>query len=746
MMQAFSPRNCSNNIAVNDTTATKNGTPHHRRQVSDDSTTSCKPQTKRLRSIPSMAAVASSPFQAVRKVVGKKRALPQQQQHQDGEPFDDPDAALFRDLAEMEATPVDQVTFARIESGLEVLLKAQIVKEQTACESDEDIAALRSEFVVAVREHFRKGFSDTMMTLCECIDSDDEDASSPSHHLDRVIECATEQALDLFVAGQYLMQQMEGTKAFDHLKSLLILAQNCVEFFMEPHMSYSMPTEQELDDDDAKTRVEDAARILTWIHRYLDLVDQYGNGVLLKSSLWPRRIEVLVAVYLRHGVARNVAMLLERSMKLRVEEDIYALQEGHLVSGFAVEVAYIINSQLKTAKEKLPGQYSGKILAACNKALHVAVEQNMMEVGMSWKEMSVERLCSIINDATHLCDQCEERNEVHLEGDDREAGEALCRVLTELALFSSQQLCHRIILDLQEDLILTAIGDEKMWAKLDTQSDVQRTNLTFHDYFDDLERWLPAYFFPKILKHCFDLSIERYTEAFFGNSMAGRLSDADMAAATMRRDYDDFVSFWCQGIPLQYHGAAGFYSKNTIHQRLSLILSFQRLVSPTLQADDVQEEIDTVLVELGIEAGIPSILHLVGLRGKQDATVSLRWHEVLSKVKAVVSLENDGGEQRAPHNYNLPDLRNSLFLPNVQPPQGRQLQKLRTNHSEMESMDICETSELVKSRRVQRVRQKVGQTARGVGRKIKVGQKIRGVRRFVAQKIGAQQTNPIVCD
>lgn len=687
-------------------------------------------------------AVLASPFKAVKNVVGKQKALSQHPEVT----AEDPDAFFFRELAMMEATPVDKVV--HVPSGFEEMLVEQISKEQALERTGGNIAGFRASFIVAVNEYFRSDFTEYMVMLCKDIDSDDDEASSASHHLDRVMECASEQTLDLFITGQYLMQQLEGSKAFETLKDLLLLAQTSVEFLMEPHMSYSMPTELELDnnDDDAKTRMDDATRILRWIHRYLDRVNEYGNGALIRSSLWSRRIEVLVEVYLRYGVVRNVTTMLERSMKLRIEGDVYEMQDGRYVTGYTEDVAWIINNQLNVAKENLPGQYTGKVLATCNEALRVAVEQNTMEVGTKWREMSVERLCANINDASNISDQCEERNKAYLENDDREAGEVLCGELMELALFATEQLCQRVILDLQDENILTSIGDEEVWADPAGPSAVECTNRTFSDYFEDLESWLPAYFFSKVLKHCFDLSMERYIEAFLGNSMSGRIRDAGVTEAAMRRDYDAFVAFWCEGIPLQYHGEAGFYSKRSIHQRLSLILSFQRIVSPKNQADDVQEEIDTVLVELGIECGIPTILHLVGLRGKQEATVSLRWHEVLSKVKAVVSLEDDEEEQKAPHGYSLPDLRNSRFLTNVQPPQGRQLEKLRPNYSESESMDISDTSELVKSRKVQRVRQKVGQTARGVGRKIKAGQRIRGVRRFVANKIRPQEARYVTCD
>ena len=155
-------------------------------------------------------------------------------------------------------------------------------------------------------------------------------------------------------------------------------------------------------------------------------------------------------------------------------------------------------------------------------------------------------------------------------------------------------------------------------------------------------------------------------------------------------------------------------------------------MTPETRAEEVQEEMDCVLVELGVETGMPAILHLVGLRGKQSAPASLRWHETLSKVRAVVTWE--GGEQKATHSYSLPDLRNSSFLPNVQPPQGRALQKWRESHPQAENIDISCTTDLVKGRQVQRVRQKLGQSVRGVGSKIQVGQKIQSVRRILSNR------------
>jgi hypothetical protein len=160
------------------------------------------------------------------------------------------------------------------------------------------------------------------------------------------------------------------------------------------------------------------------------------------------------------------------------------------------------------------------------------------------------------------------------------AGEDLCREAIELALLATKQLCERILLDPKDPTpMLASIGDGASWKDPEAVSEVQRTNSILGSYFEDLEGWIPRYFFATVLKCSFVLSLERYLEAFFCNSLVGMLGASDMAATAMRRDYCDFDSFWNDRVRANFPGVLDVLLPQSV--------MIQRLhTSPALFVDD----------------------------------------------------------------------------------------------------------------------------------------------------------------
>jgi hypothetical protein len=124
------------------------------------------------------------------------------------------------------------------------------------------------------------------------------------------------------------------------------------------------------------------------------------------------------------------------------------------------------------------------------------------------------------------------------------------------------------------------------------------------------------------------------------------------------------------------------------------------IMIPSLKAEDVIHEMDTVLGELG-SSGAPTILHLVGLKKRHTEREDLAWHEALSMIAA-----NGSRQTATTQSFRLPDLRNSKFLPKVQPPRERSLQSLvmsRVKENSDEHMDISSTRVLVNKLSLERM-------------------------------------------
>jgi len=575
----------------------------------------------------------------------------------------------------------------RVPSKFEDLITVQFLRQR----------GVDADFTNDLQEHYQRVFTDCMLQFG---DGDSNNNNKECSVLEMAIQCATEQAKDLVFSAQYLVEEYRDFDRFSVLKELLQKAQMVFEAKVEPHLMYTVATiSTNNDESDDAILARDMAKVADWIDRYFGQVQVLGGTILLPpNTVWKQHADDLVDRYIKVGVVKVLKANLER-MSLQVDANEYSTSDGKLVSGFQGDVPFFINLQISTARQVLPGRHLEKVVTACNQIFQTAVEQRMLDLGMLWRDMTDKTLCSIVNDSVALSYSIEERNEKYLtSAKDKTTGDSLCRDLNHLALFATKQLCERIMLDVEE-------------ANQNESFDVECTNCTLTDYFGDLQVWLHAEYFPKVLACCFDLSLERYLVSFFGTSLAGKTTSASMTASIMRRDYDSLASYWCSGLPSEHYGESGFYNQTTILQRLSLILDLQMILNPELASEDVREQMETVLIQLGSEIGSVAILHVVGLRGKQDASTSMQWHITLSKAKKSVLART--GNAKLGYHYSLPDIRNSRYFTNVQLPRGLEWVE--------EELDICKSTVLARGRGLQRARQQIGLSGRALQRTIKAG-------------------------
>jgi hypothetical protein len=415
----------------------------------------------------------------------------------------------------------------------------------------------------------------------------------------------------------------------------------------------------------------DAAKIASWIDSFLAVMESQCPG-LEPMLLWRADCESLVEHYLNRGVRQEMKELVQRSLSLlQSDKDIREQSDGILVTGFSDQIGFLCELQLSVAKDILPERYLERVLAVCNEELLVMVCDLMLQIEANWKEMSPNLFCAIINDATILSEQCEDRNNVSLSSPEyMEAGSELTRELAEISLHATKYLCERIMLDLQEpEPILTSVGDTD-WEFDGAGSTVERTVATLKDFFLDFETWLISdYFFPKVLKHCLDLTLQIYTESFFSNTMHRGVRDPRTASYELNQDYLRFVIFFNGDSFARYIGTAGFYQQHEINSRLHILQSLSMLLNPDLPPDEICQEIKIILVELrsGAEHGVPAVLHLAGLRKRHSANEAIEWIKAISQANKLILKEDPRPLAPSSPSYKVPDLRNSKYVRNVRP-------------------------------------------------------------------------------
>lgn len=408
--------------------------------------------------------------------------------------------------------------------------------------------------------------------------------------------------------------------------------------------------------------------ILTWMDEMETSMKQHAPELGFREE-WTEERNELLQYYLDHAVRKETRKLHREALYLHSNEDIRHDADGYTVTGLPEQISFVIHQQLRVASECLPHQYVEDVLAVCNEELAALISEWTLKISAEWEALGCEYYCAVINDASRLSDYCDEHKQDYITREDlMEAADSLVRDITELSLHATRYLCECIFHCLREpESILTAVGNAE-WEDPEAHSPVDRAVATFKDFFADIDAWLiPGYFFPKVLKNCFDLALKTYLESFFANTMVNGVTDATAVAEELEQDYLRFVVFFNGEQFVEFHGRGGFYSLEEINNRLRFLQHMAALVDPTNLPWDLSFEIQEILASFGCpDDGDPAVLHLVGLRNKfQRAPNSVRWVKQIASAKKELAART---QTPTPFLCFLPDVSNSKMLRKIAPP------------------------------------------------------------------------------
>lgn len=486
----------------------------------------------------------------------------------------------------------------------------------------------------------------------------------------------TEVLLDQANSGQYGIQAhlVAANHLFQEFLSILNLVKSCpmastteefvyvtLEEYIRPRIAdhYSTCMDEVLPGD--------AAKIVSWFEEFLTTLES-ACPKLEPSSKWHRDRDLLLEIYINRGVCREMRELLERSDGLLEDKDIRKDNNNNLVTGNPEEIAFIVRSQLSTAQDLLPPKYTERVLAACNEELTNLISIRMMFIGSHWMEISSRRYCAMVNDIVRFVEQCEQRNDQYLNSPEYiEAGDALCRELMEESLYVNTFLCEKIMGSLREPRpILTTIGDESWETGEGNGSALGSTIATLEDYFYDLEKWLASnYYYSKVLKNCFDMTLETYIASFFANTMARGVQNAKQASYKLNEDYLRLVAFFNGPNFDRHHGFSGFDAQDGVNSRLHIIQCLSRVLNPLLCPDALVDDIKTIAAQVN-PCGDSAVLHLAGLRRRYTSKETIEWLRVIAIAKRE-SVKYTGTCQATNDtpSYKIPDPRNSKYINNL---------------------------------------------------------------------------------
>jgi len=451
-------------------------------------------------------------------------------------------------------------------------------------------------------------------------------------------------------------------------ETTLDIVQDTLESFLYPRL-YNLFFDME-----TLTTARDVASAISFMEHFCDSITTCLLDVQVNQP-WRQDQETLLSRFLALAVEKEMKELLDRCFELQTPQEIVEdHRNGHLITSVPEQVAYLYRQQVEVAIHRLPARYLEQVVAACNQQLSTCVGDLQLKIGSSWKNISSSLFCAMINDAARLAEQCEVRNEEYLAENDEllEQGANTVTDLLELSLLATSYLSERIMYDLCEPTrpILTTVGD-KVWEVDSKCIAVERTIATLKDFYADLKLWLVSdYYFTKVLKQTFDLTIQIYLESFFGNTLINGVQDAAAASEEMRQDHLRLTIFFNGSNFEQYHENTknGFYSQRKVNSELLILLNISNILAPSHDPDTLSHDIIAVVRRFPEkDGGQAAVLHLAGLRKRYRAAEGFGWIKAIASAQKQISAEqeNERCESSRAMTQVLPDLRNSRFIQNV---------------------------------------------------------------------------------
>jgi len=277
-------------------------------------------------------------------------------------------------------------------------------------------------------------------------------------------------------------------------------------------------------------------------------------------------------------------------------------------------------------------------------------------------------------------------------------GKALCQDLADLSPQAVTFLSEYVISQLPT---LLAAGTSE-WEE--SGSSMNQNTDALKGFLQIMRKWLvTSKYYPCILKECLDLTVQTYINSFFANTLVRTVNDPERVSKKLNDDYFQLVVFFNGSSFERYFDDDDFYSLDDVKLRLRIIQSMSSIIDPTLSPEEIAHEVKVIMLQLyGCgDNGIPAVLHLAGLRGRQKGPECIEWLRVIAQASKM--LENESAPKVA--SYTVPDLRNSKSIRNCPAIQPNQITRSR-RISEASISVAIEANKVLQRRLVARLRWK----------------------------------------
>ena len=379
----------------------------------------------------------------------------------------------------------------------------------------------------------------------------------------------------------------------------------------------------------------DLLRLISWLHQYNSQIEAFQVGEPLKE--FSAAVDELMDDYLTR-MEEQVCEWFDNIRKR--ESNIVEDSEGFLVTREPEDILNIINMQISVAKDSLPLVLCYRTVLGCVNQLMDAQVAKKGKIEEEWEEMEIERICTVVNDSNRFQEKCEnilvENNisggsEVGTDMVARleEAIEELCSGYVSLAVVALDHASMSVMEDLQEPILSKIFAQN--WENGDDLVSV--TVQTLRDYFGDLKKWLPEYFFGKLVKRCFEKVLHGYLEATMNRTKA--FADFKRSAQIVAHDALALKSLFCGDFESYLRPING-------EEELEILNDIAKLIKMNEPSED-EATIKRILLSFGESSGADAVFHYAGLKKGIDKA---EWKFAITHFAKEVEVEKGTGGTR----------------------------------------------------------------------------------------------------
>ncbi|CAM9377863.1 unnamed protein product [Phaeothamnion confervicola] len=188
----------------------------------------------------------------------------------------------------------------------------------------------------------------------------------------------------------------------------------------------------------------------------------------------------------------------------------------------------LIGVQLSVAKQCLPEEYWRDMVLACLQVLQDVQDSSRRRLAQRWRDIhaqddGLEQLCAIVNDCDRLQDKADVFIKEMMSGMDASLSKADSSLLAEkievvtteyveTAAAATGIISSSVMLTLEEAGVTAQFFSVPEWE--DGSFEGMKTVVeTLADFFRDLHRWMPEFFFAKLARLCFERVVKMYVES-----------------------------------------------------------------------------------------------------------------------------------------------------------------------------------------------------------------------------------------